>query len=334
MSTTTAIGYRRALPVTDPDCLLTEDVPVPELRPHDLLVEVEAVSVNPVDVKLRAGAVPDGLRVLGFDAAGTVRAVGEAVTLFAVGDEVYYAGAINRPGTNQRLQAVDERLVGRKPTTLTMAQAAALPLTVITAWEALFDHLGRTSDSSGRLLIVGATGGVGIAMTQLAAALVPGVEVIATASGPERAELIRSLGAAHVVNHHGDLERQVRAIAPDGVDWLFTAYSEGQVALYGQIVAPFGRVVAIDDGSRDVAPLKSRAISWHWEFMFARSLHHACDMVAQHELLDAVAELVDAGRLHPVIEAELTPINVANLVRAHEAVETGHLAGKVVLHGW
>jgi len=177
-------------------------------------------------------------------------------------------------------------------------------------------------------------GGAGLAMPQLAAALVPGVEVIATASGPERAELITSLGAAHVVNHHGDLERQVRAIAPDGVDWLFTAYSEGQVALYGQIVAPFGRVVAIDDGSRDVAPLKSRAISWHWEFMFARSLHHACDMVAQHELLDAVAELVDAGRLHPVIEAELTPINIANLVRAHEAVETGHLAGKVVLHGW
>lgn len=334
MTTTTAIGYRTCHPVTAPDCLVQEEITVAEPGPHDLLVEVAAVSVNPVDVKLRAGSEPDGLRVLGFDAAGTVTAVGDEVSLFQPGDEVYYAGAINRPGTNQRLHLVDERLVGRKPASLTMAQAAALPLTTITAWEALFDRLALDASSQGRLLVVGATGGVGLVMTQLAAALLPDVEVIGTASSDDRAELLHSLGARHVVDHHGDLAAQVKELAADGAEWLFTAHSEGQIGLYADIVAPFGHIVAIDDGPRDVEPLKGKAIAWHWELMFTRSLHQTPDMVGQHELLTTVAGMVDDGRVRPVIAHELGPISVESLTEGHRLVEAGDLAGKVVLQGW
>lgn len=334
MTTSHAIGYRHNRPATDPDALVQESVDLAELGPHDLLVEVQAVSVNPVDVKLRAGAASEGLRVLGFDAAGIVVDTGDAVDLFTTGDEVFYAGALGRAGTNQTLHVVDERLVGHKPRTLSMSQAAALPLTAITAWEALFDHLRLDGSSRGRLLIIGATGGVGLVMTQIARALLPGVEVIATASTPERADLMRSLGAAHTVNHRGDLVRQVLDVAPTGVDWLFTAYSHGQVDAYAEVVAPFGHVVAIDDGPRDVEPLKSKAISWHWEFMFARSLHQTADMAAQHDILEAVAGLADAGRLSPVIERDLTPISAGTLREAHQLVESGRLAGKIVLHGW
>lgn len=334
MTTSRAIGYRHNLPVTASDAFVTEDIDVPPLGSHDLLVQVQAISVNPVDVKLRAGATADGLRILGFDAAGTVVAVGDGVELFKTGDEVYYAGALDRSGSNQTLHTVDERLVGHKPRTLSMSEAAALPLTVITAWEALFDHLQLHESSRGRLLIVGATGGVGLAMTQLAHVLLPGVEIIGTASTAERANLLRSLGAAEVINHHDDLVEQVTALAPAGVDWLFTAYSQDQMDVYAQIVAPFGHIVAIDDGPRDVAPLKSKAISWHWEFMFARPLHKTADMSVQHELLETVAELVDAGRLRPIIERDLSSINPQTLRQAHELVESGHLAGKVVLHGW
>lgn len=334
MTTSRAIGYRRNLPATDLEALIQEDVDLPALGPRDLLVQVHAVSVNPVDVKLRAGAATDGLRVLGFDAAGTVLETGESVELFAAGDEVYYAGALDRPGTNQTLHIVDERLVGRKPRSLSMSQAAAMPLTAITAWEALVDHLRLDASSRGRLLIVGATGGVGLLMTQIAHALFPGVEIIATASAPDRADLLRSLGAAHIVDHHGDLVHQVADLAPAGVDWLFTAYSQDQIDVYAQVVAPFGHVVAIDDGPRDVAPLKGRSIAWHWEFMFARSLHRTPDMVAQHDILEAVAGLVEDGRVSPIIEHDLSPISAPTLRRAHELVESGHLAGKVVLHDW
>lgn len=333
-TTSKAIGYRHNRPLTADDALVQEDVELAPLGPHDLLVEVQAVSVNPVDVKVRANVPTDGLHILGFDAAGTVVATGDEVDLFTVGDEVYYAGALDRAGTNQTLHVVDERIVGHKPGTLSMSEAAALPLTAITAWESLFDHLRLDASSRGRLLIIGATGGVGLAMIQIARALLPDVEIIASASTDERGELLRSLGATHVVDHRGDLPEQVEKIAPNGVEWLFTAYSQDQVDLYAQIVAPFGHVVAIDDGPRDVSPLKGKSITWHSELMFTRSLHQTADMVVQHDLLEKVAELVDAGRITPVIERDLTPISVETLRQAHELVETGHLAGKVVLHGW
>lgn len=334
MTTTTAIGYENNLPADDPRSLVAREVEVPPLGPHDLLIEVEAVSVNPVDVKLRAAAPSGGFRVLGFDAAGTVRDVGSEVTLFAPGDEVFYAGSIGRPGTNQRLHAVDERIVGRMPATLPFVEAAALPLTAITAWETLFDRLGLTRESAGTLLVVGATGGVGSMVLQLAEALVPNVTVIATASDAQRAGWVRGLGAEHVVDHHGDIDAQVLTVAPAGVDWLFTAHSEGQVETYAQIVRPFGHIVAIDDGPRDVSPLKAKSIAWHWELMFTRPLQQTPDMIEQHRLLNAVADLVDQGVVRTTATTTLTPISPETLRKAHGMMESGGVVGKVVMHGW
>lgn len=334
MTINTTIGYRANLPVTDPQSLVTEHLDVPELGPHDLLVEVEAVSVNPVDIKLRNGAPAEGLRVLGFDAAGTVREIGRSVTLFAPGDDVFYAGSIDRPGTNQRLHAVDERIVGRKPQSLSPADAASLPLTAITAWESLFDRLALSAESTGTLLVIGATGGVGSILLQLAEALLPGVTVIATASDAERAAWVRELGAEHVVDHHADLTGQVSAIAPGGVDWIFTAHSEGQIPAYAEITRPFGHIVAIDDGPRDVSELKSKSITWHWELMFTRSLYETPDIIEQHHLLNRVADLVDDHRLRPTVTRTLTPIDATTLREAHRLIETGRTAGKIVLHHW
>lgn len=332
--TTTAIGYRENLPVADPKSLITETVNVPDLGPHDLLVDVQAVSVNPVDVKLRAGAPAEGLRILGFDAAGIVRETGADVTHFTAGDEVFYAGGIDRPGANQRLHVVDERIVGHKPQTLAFADAASLPLTVITAWECLFDRLQLTEASVGTLLVVGATGGVGSAMLQLAEALLPNVTVIATASDRTRETWVCELGAEHTVNHRTDLASQVLSICPDGVDWVFTAHSEGQIQAYAELTKPFGHIVAIDDGPREVSPLKSKSIAWHWELMFTRPLRQTPDMGEQHHLLDRVSELVDAGRLTPTTTQTLTPISAENFRKAHAQVETGRMLGKIVLHGW
>lgn len=336
MTTTTAIGYEKNLPITDPEALIARQTEVPALGSRDLLIEVAAVSVNPVDVKLRAGspAPAEGFTVLGFDAAGTVRATGPGVSLFAPGDEVFYAGTIDRPGTNQRLHVVDERIVGRKPGTLSFADAASLPLTAITAWESLFDRFRLTDASTGTLLVIGATGGVGSVMVELAAALLPGVTVIGTASGEDRAAWVRDLGADRVVDHHGDLTAQVLDLAPDGVDWLFTAHSEGQIETYARIVRPFGDIVAIDDGPRDVSPLKARSIAWHWELMFTRPVQQTPDMIEQHRLLDAVADLVDQGRIRATTTRTLSPISPATVRRAHELVESGRMLGKVVIHGW
>ncbi len=331
---TTAIGYTRNLPVTDPHCLIRRDVEVSPPGPHDLLVEVEAISVNPIDVKQRAHVRPDGFRVLGFDAAGIVREVGEAVTLFGPGDEVYYAGSVNRPGSNQRLQLVDERITGRKPATLSFAEAASLPLNTITAWESVFGHLGLTGDSVGSLLVVGATGGVGSVLLQLAEALLPRVSVIATASDEEGAAWVRGWGAEEVVDHRGDLADQVSAVAPDGVDRVFTAYTRGQVPAYARIVKPWGRIVSVDDDAVDIRPLRSKAISWHWQAMFARSAYQTADLVEQHHLLDRAADLVDRGDLRPMVARTLTPISPDTLREAHGLVEQRRGRGKIVLHGW
>lgn len=334
MSTTTSIGYDKNLPITDPTALITREINVPELCPHDLLVQVKAVSVNPVDVKLRTGAPADGFRVLGFDAAGIVHAVGKEVTLFSPGDHVFYAGSIDRPGTNQQLHVVDERITGHKPKTLSFAESAALPLTAITAWECLFDRLKLTKDSNGTLLVVGATGGVGSLMIQLVKALLPNITVIATASNKERSTWVRKLGADYVVNHHEDLVASVLAIAPLGVNWLFTAYSAGEVDTYAQIVQPFGHIVAIDDGPRDVSPLKGKSIAWHWELMFTRSLLQTPDMIEQHRLLNKIADLVDQGRIQTTATEVLTPISATTLRQAHKLLESGHTMGKVVIHDW
>lgn len=238
-------------------------LPVPTTGVRDVLIRVEAVSVNPVDVKVRASATAHTAgRVLGYDGAGTVVAVGEEVTLHAVGDEVWWAGQIDRPGSNAEYQCVDERIVGRKPATLSWIEAAAMPLTTITAWETLFDRLTLTADSSGVLLVVGATGGVGSMILQLAEHLLPKVTTVATSSTPEGDAWVRSLGADAVVNHHGDVAAQLGVIAPNGVDWIFTAHSRGQIDLYAGVLTPFGHIVAIDDErGQDLSPLKDKSIA-------------------------------------------------------------------------
>ncbi|HEY2097535.1 MAG TPA: zinc-binding alcohol dehydrogenase family protein [Pseudonocardia sp.] len=332
-----AIGYRKSLPITDPDSLVDAELPIPTPGPHDLLVRVEAVSVNPVDTKVRTGSDIDGdpggeLKVLGYDAAGVVTAAGPEVTRFAVGDEVYYAGSIGRPGTNSRFHLVDERITGHKPSTLDFAEAAALPLTTITAWEALFDRFRLDKDSTGTLLVMGAAGGVGSMIIQLARALT-GVTVIGTASRPESQKWVTELGAHHAVDHHGDLVAAVRAVAPAGVDYIFSPFSAGNVDNFVELLRPGGEITAIDEPEGlDLLPLKSKSLTWHWELMFTRPLF-APEDPAQYELLEAAARLVDDGVLRTTVAERLEPINASTLRRAHELVEAGAMTGKVVIGG-
>ncbi|GAA3786344.1 zinc-binding alcohol dehydrogenase family protein [Sphaerisporangium flaviroseum] len=329
-----AVAYRKSLPISDAASLEDVELPVPSPVPRDLLVRVEAVSVNPVDVKVRAGDDPGGSpKVLGYDAAGVVAAVGRGVTLFDVGDEVYYAGSIARPGTNAQFHVVDERIVGRKPGTLSFAQAAALPLTTITAWETLFDRFRLASDSRGTLLVLGAAGGVGSMVVQLARTLTD-LTVVGTASRPESSEWALGLGAHHVVNHH-DLVANVRAVAPDGVDYVFSPKTGGQIEAFAELLRPGGHITAIDEPEGlELLPLKSKSIGFHWELMFTRALYETDDMIAQHDLLERVAGLVDAGTIRTTLTTELGPIEAATLRRAHEMVESGRMVGKVVIAGF
>lgn len=308
--------------VADGTNLVERTVDIPRPGPRDLLVDVRAVSVNPVDTKVRAGNTGD--RILGFDAAGIVVATGGEVARFAVGDEVYYAGDITRPGTNAQFHVVDERIVGHKPASLSFAEAAAMPLTTITAWESLFDHFHATPETTGSLVVVGAAGGVGSVLTQLARNLTE-LHVIGVASRPESAEWVRAMGAHDVV------DRQELS-STNGVDYLFTSYSKGQIDTYAQILRPFGEIVAIDDEHQDLYPLKAKSITWHWELMFTRSMHHAADIERQGRLLDEAAELLDKGTLRHTMTTAIGDFSAAGLRHAHELVASGQAIGKVVVH--
>lgn len=328
-----AVVSRAGGALEGPDSLIDAEIPAPEAPTgHDILVEVKAVSVNPVDVKVRAGGgTSTDDRILGWDASGTVVAVGEDVTLFQPGDDVYYAGSLERSGTYAKYQLVDERIVGNKPKTLNHAEAAALPLTTITAWEALFDKLRLTAEDTGTLLVLGGAGGVGSILIQLAKTLT-GVRVIATASREESRTWVESLGADVVVDHSADdFEQQILQAAPERVDYVFTPQSKGRMPLFESVTRPFGQIVAIDDeGDLDFMSLKGKAISWHWEFMFARP-RHGWNLIAQHNLLNAVAERIDAGQIRTTLTRTYSPLDATQLRRAHADVETGHVAGKVVV---
>ena len=341
-----AVGYRTALPIEDEQSLLDVELPVPTPGPRDLLVQVEAISVNPVDYKVRRNADPGGqVRVLGWDAAGTVVAVGDEVELFSVGDEVYYAGALERPGTNAQFHAVDERLVGRKPTTLSFTEAAALPLTALTAWEGLFEHLGLVAtagaegrdvdQSTGTLLVTAAAGGVGSIVSQLARALT-GLTVVGTASRPESAEFARRMGAQHIVDHHQPLAKQLNEVAPDGLTYVFsTTGTDRNLDAYAETLHPFGRIVAIDDfDALPISVLKRKSISFHWEFMFTRSMFQTPDQAEQHRILTELARVVDSGAVTSTATEDLGPINAANLRRAHRLLESGSAIGKTTLTGF
>jgi len=262
-----------------------------------------------------------------------VVATGADVGLFSPGDEVYYAGTFNRPGTDAQFHAVDERIVGHKPRTLSFGEAAALPLTTITAWESLFDRFRLNPESAGVLLVLGAAGGVGSMVTQLARALTR-VVIIGTASRPESQQWVRDLGAHHVIDHHG-LVDGVRGITPDGVTHVFSTHTAGAIEDFAEILRPYGAVVAIDDPQGlDIYPLKNKSISFSWEFMFTRPLYKPVDLAEQHELLDRVAGLVDEGTIRTTMTQELGPINAATLREAHSLVEQGRTTGKVVVSGW
>jgi zinc-binding alcohol dehydrogenase family protein len=326
------VGYTESLPISDPRSLFDARLPVPEPGPHDLRVEVRAVSVNPVDAKQRLRAPSDQVQVLGYDAAGVVDAVGPEVTLFRPGDAVYYAGTINRPGTDAEYHLVDERIVGRIPRSLDFEQSAAIPLTALTAWEGTFDKLGIEATTTGTLLVVGATGGVGAMIVQLVHVLAPRIRVVATASTPEKAEWVRGLGAAATVNHHADLRAEIHREAPEGIDFIYTTHTAGNVETYIDVLNAFGQIVAIDDpGPIDVAPLKGKALSWHWESMFARSVFSAPDLVRQHEILDAVAQLVDEGKVRTTLSKVMKPFDAKTLRDATELVESDRTVGKIVI---
>ena len=333
-ATMRAVGSRGPRPADDPESLIDFETLVPEPGEHDIRVRVEAVSANPVDTKRRSAATPEGDEpvVFGYDASGIVDAVGGAVTLFQPGDEVYYAGSVVRSGTNADFHLVDERIAAKKPASLSHAEAAALPLTTLTAWESLFDKLGATAETEGDLLIVGAAGGVGSMLIQLATQLTR-LRVIATASRPETTEWVRSLGAHEVVDHHGDLAAQVRELAPDGVRFVFSPSTPGRLATYSELLATYGELVVIDGTGPDddINVLKPKAQSLHWESMFTRSTFDAPDLVRQHEILARVAELVDAGTLRTTLTETVTGIDAATLRAAHTRLESGSTIGKLVL---
>jgi len=335
-----AVAYKVSQPISAETSLIDVDLPIPVAKGHDLLVEVKAVSVNPVDVKVRASVAPaaDELKVLGWDAAGVVKSVGPEVTLFKAGDEVFYSGVINRPGSNAEFHLVDARIVGRKPKTLDFASAAALPLTSITAYEALFDRL-RVQDpvlgAAPAILIIGGAGGVGSIAIQIARALTD-LTVIATASRPETIEWIKQLGAHHVVDHSQPIAAQVAALGLGAPGFVFsTTNTDQHIKEIVEVIAPQGRFALIDDPKTlDIVPFKRKAASIHWELMFTRPLFGTPDMIEQHKLLNKVAELVDAGKIRTTLSETLGPINAANLKKVHAMIESGRTKGKLVLEGF
>jgi len=328
-------------PADDPLALGERELPMPDPGPADLRVRVDAVSVNPVDTKLRRAPLPPGMeyRVLGFDAAGTVDAVGSDVGGFAIGERVYYAGDVTRPGSNAEYQLVDARIAARAPVSLDAAQAAALPLTAITAWELLFDRMPFSIDGGGAgktLLVIGAAGGVGSIAVQLGR--LAGFTVIATASRPETQAWCRGLGANHVVDHRQPLAPQLQALGFTAVDAaLNLADTDRYWDALGELLAPQGHVGLIVEPAgalRIGDPYKAKCIGIHWEFMFARPRFGTPDIAEQGRILARVAELVDGGRLRGTLTETLSPISAANLREAHRRLESGRTIGKIALAGW
>ncbi|MFL5357449.1 zinc-binding alcohol dehydrogenase family protein [Archangium sp.] len=335
-----AVALKRYLPASNPESFLDLELPDPKPQGRELLVRVHAVSVNPVDTKLRSpkDKIEDPPRVLGWDASGVVEATGPDCKLFKRGDAVYYAGSIVRPGCDSELHVVDERIVGPKPKSLDDAQAAALPLTALTAHEALFDrcaidpggkHAGRT------LLVINGAGGVGSIAIQLAK--LAGLRVIATASRPESQEWCRKMGADHVINHRENIPQQLRDAGNPEVDYIFnTVDTSGYWDTMVEAIKPFGRIVSIVESSKPVelGKLMGKSASFSWELMFTRARFQTADMEEQHRILAQVAGWIDAGKLKTTLTETLSPINAANLRAAHAKVESGKMMGKLVLAGW
>jgi NADPH2:quinone reductase len=335
-----AIGYKTPGPITADASFVDIELPDPVATGRDILVQVRAVSVNPVDYKVRSSSAPEGddWKVIGWDASGVVVAVGPDATLFKAGDEVFYAGSIIRPGTNAELHLVDERIVGRKPASLDWAEAAALPLTSLTAWEAMFDRLDVTRAVPGAapaILIIGGAGGVGSIAVQIARQRTD-LTVIATASRSETLAWVQSLGAHHVVDHSKPLAAQIAALGIGAPAFVFsTTHTEQHAGDVAELIAPQGRFAFIDDPKTfEIMAFKRKAVSIHHELMFTRSIYQTPDMDEQGRILNAVADLVDDGKIRTTLTERLSPINAANLKRAHASLESGATRGKVVLEGF
>ena len=340
-----AVGYSKSLPITDPESLTDIELPQPVATGHDLLVEIRAIAVNPVDYKIRQNVAPANgdYKVIGWDAVGEVVATGETATQFKPGDMVYYAGDLNRQGSNAEYQLVDERLVGTKPKSLSDAEAAALPLTSITAWELLFEHLAlqqqnpESKETSGEvILVIGAAGGVGSILIQIAKAIT-GATIIATASRESSQAWVKKVGADHVVDHTKPLQPQIEALGIGQVTHVASLNGTGSYfETYTELLAPFGRIAMIDDPAKplDVMKMKPKSLSLHIEFMFARSMFKATDMDEQSRLLNRVSALVDQGYIQTTVGKNLGTINADNLKAAHEALESGRSIGKIVLQGF
>jgi NADPH2:quinone reductase len=335
-----AVGYKKSLPIEDADALIDFEATKTEPKGRDVRVAVKAISANPVDYKVRKRAAPpEGeVKILGFDAAGVVDAVGPEVTLFKPGDEVFYAGSILRQGTNSEFHLVDERIVGKKPKSLSFAQGAALPLTSITAWELLFDRLGAVPGKSldpRTLLITGGAGGVGSILIQLARRLT-GLTVVATATRPESQKWCLDLGAHAVIDHAAPMKAQIEKLKLPPVALVASlTFTDQHYKAIAEFMAPQGRFGLIDDPPEFTMSLfKGKAISVHWESMFTRSSFQTPDMIAQHHLLNDVADLIDKGVLRTTLDQSFGTINAANLKRAHALLESGKSRGKIVLEGW
>jgi len=335
-----AVALTRYLPIDDAQSLVDVELPQPQPRGHDLLVRVAAVSINPVDAKVRApkAQVESAPKVLGYDAAGVVEAVGDAVTLFKPGDAVFYAGDLTRPGTNAQFHLADERIVGAKPRTLDFAHAATVPLTALTAWELLFERFGFDPDGASRgrtVLIVAGAGGLGSIAIQFARRAQ--LTVIATASRAESIQWCRQMGADHVIDHRQPLRAQLEAIGLQHVDAIGSFSSpEPYWTQYADVVAPQGKIGVLTtlQGPLDMNLLKNKSASVHWEFMFTRAMYTTPDIIRQHQILTRVAELIDRGELKSTLTRTLGPISAATLREAHRLIESGSTIGKIAITGW
>jgi len=340
MITMKAVALTQYLPISDPHSLMDVELPRPIAQGRDLLVKIQAVSVNPVDAKIRSPKpkVESSPKILGWDAAGIVENVGPEVRLFKPGEEVYYAGSVTRPGSNAEFQLVDERLVGRKPANLSFAEAAAMPLTLLTAWEALFERIGidRMADNRGQsLLIIGGAGGVGSIAIQLAK--LAGLTVIVTASRPETRAWAEKMGADQVIDHRQPLPGQLAALGHKEVDYIANfSNTDSYWAVMAELIRPQGRIVCIVENAHPVelGLLKSKSASFSWTFMFTRSMFQTPDMGEQGGILDDAAKLFEAGRLQTTLAETLSPINAANMRDAHAQIESGKTIGKLVIAEW
>lgn len=333
-----AIGFKQSLPITEANSFIAFETEKPTPAGHDLLVKISAISVNPVDFKIRKNAAKDTVldtpKIIGWDAVGTVEAVGDTTSRFKVGDEVYYAGDLTRSGSNAEYQLVDERIVGRKPKSLTLAEAAAIPLTGLTAWESLFDRIkvNPETDKGKTVLILAGAGGVGSIAIQIAKK-VAGLTVIATASRPESVNWCNKMGADYVVNHY-DLKAELEKIGHSQVEYILDFVDlEGYWEIAAEIIKPQGHIVSITGSSKplDLNILKTKSVSFSWELMYTRSMYTTDDIARQHEILNEIADLLDAGTLQTTLTTTLAGFTVENLKKAHHMQESGKTIGKTVI---